>query len=114
MPAGGVISHLTATCSGNVHEEAPADQLSLSFVRSMTSARDVVVFLGSVAKTPDTIKQKSSDHLAGDGSQPRKVDLTHFSGIFRLRGGLDIGRFVEGCCSLQVRFQARQCSFDCC
>jgi hypothetical protein len=76
MPAGGVIAHLTTMCGGNVHEEAP-----------MTSARDVAFFPGSVAKTLDTIKQKSYGYLASGGSQARKVDFTHCSGIFRLRGG---------------------------
>jgi hypothetical protein len=52
MPVGGIISHLPATCGGNVHEEAPVDLLDLPSVRSMTSARDTAVFFGSVAKDP--------------------------------------------------------------
>jgi hypothetical protein len=73
---GGIISHLTAKCCGNFHEEAP-----------MTGARDAVVFPGFVAKTPDTIKQKIYGYLVSSGSQSRKVYFTHCSGIFRLRGG---------------------------
>jgi hypothetical protein len=87
MPAGGIISHLTAKCCGNVHEEAPVDLLGLPSVRSMTGGRDVVVFFGSVAKDPDRTKQKSSGYLTGGGSQSKNVDFARCSGIFRLRGG---------------------------
>jgi hypothetical protein len=47
----------------------------------------VAVFFGSVAKDPDTTKQKSSVYLTGGGSQSRNVDFVLCSGIFRLRGG---------------------------
>jgi hypothetical protein len=79
IPAGGIIWQQMEKCGSNVHEEAP--------VRSMTSRQDVAVFFRSVAKDPDTTKQKSSGYLTGGESQSREVDFTHCSGIFRLRGG---------------------------
>jgi hypothetical protein len=87
MPAGGIISHLTAKCDDNVHEEAPVDLLGLPSVGSMTSARNAAVFFGSVAKNPDPTKQKSYGYLTGGGLQPRNVDFARCSGIFRMRGG---------------------------
>jgi hypothetical protein len=71
MPSGGIISHLMAKCGFNVHEEP----------------RDVAVFFGSIAKDPDTTKQKSYGYLTGTGSQSRNVNFARCSGIFRLRGG---------------------------
>jgi hypothetical protein len=58
MRAGGIISHLTMKGDGNVHEKAPLGLLDLSSMRSMRSVRDAAAFFRSVAKDPDTTKQK--------------------------------------------------------
>jgi hypothetical protein len=67
-----------------------APRTQFTSVRFMANAQDAAVFFRSVAKDPDTPKQKGYVDLTDGGSQPRKADFTRCSVIFRLRCGSSI------------------------
>jgi hypothetical protein len=57
-----------------------------SSARSMTGARDAMVFPKSVMMNPNMANQQSYSYFAPIGWQPKKVDFPDGSAIFPLRG----------------------------